>query len=74
MCKTLETLNIGKNILTDEFLFVIKDALKKNRVLLQLGIQSTELTCDGIVTLSEIIEINQVLQVNIKNFKVLRKI
>lgn len=74
MCKTLETLNIGKNILTDEFLFVIKDALKKNRVLLQLGIQSTELTCDGIVTLSEIIEINQVLQVNIKSFKVLRKI
>lgn len=74
MCKTLETLNIGKNILTDEFLFVIKDALKKNRVLLQLGIQSTELTCDGIVTLSEIIEINQVLQVNIKSFKILRKI
>lgn len=70
----METLNIGKNILTDEFLFVIKDALKKNRVLLQLGIQSTELTCDGIVTLSEIIEINQVLQVNIKSFKILRKI
>lgn len=62
LCKTLETLNIGKNILTDEFLFVIKDALKKNHVLLQLGIQSTKLTCDGIVTLSEIIEINQVLQ------------
>ncbi|CAK9834568.1 Protein phosphatase 1 regulatory subunit 37 [Anthophora retusa] len=62
LSKTLETLNIGKNILTDELLFVVKDALKKNRVLLQLGIQSTELTCDGIVTLAEIIEINQVLQ------------
>ncbi|XP_076640320.1 uncharacterized protein LOC143351997 isoform X2 [Colletes latitarsis] len=60
--KTLETLNIGKNTLTDELLFAIKDALKKNRILLQLGIQSTELTCNGIVTLSEIIEINQVLQ------------
>lgn len=60
--KTLETLNIGKNTLTDELLFVIKDALKANRILLQLGIQSTELTCDGIITLSEIIEINQVLQ------------
>ncbi|KOX67384.1 Protein phosphatase 1 regulatory subunit 37 [Melipona quadrifasciata] len=45
LSKTLETLNIGKNMLTDELLFIIKDALKKNRVLLQLGIQSTELTC-----------------------------
>ncbi|XP_054006910.1 uncharacterized protein LOC128891449 isoform X1 [Hylaeus anthracinus] len=62
LSKTLETLNIGKNTLTDELLFTIKDALKKNRILLQLGIQSTELTCDGIVTLSEIIEINEVLQ------------
>ncbi|XP_076758303.1 uncharacterized protein LOC143427754 [Xylocopa sonorina] len=62
LSKTLETLNIGKNMLTDELLFITKDVLKKNRVLLQLGIQSTNLTCDGIVTLSEIIEINQVLQ------------
>nr|XP_034190387.1 uncharacterized protein LOC117608843 isoform X1 [Osmia lignaria] len=62
LSKTLETLNIGKNMLTDELLFVIKDALKKNRILLQLGIQATDLTCDGIVTLSEIIEINQILQ------------
>nr|XP_012148006.1 PREDICTED: putative uncharacterized protein DDB_G0282133 isoform X1 [Megachile rotundata] len=62
LSKTLETLNIGKNMLTDELLFAIKDALKKNRVLLQLGIQATDLTCDGIVTLSEIIEINQILQ------------
>ncbi|CAL7941933.1 unnamed protein product [Xylocopa violacea] len=62
LSKTLETLNIGKNMLTDELLFIIKDVLKKNRILLQLGIQSTNLTCKGIVTLSEIIEINQVLQ------------
>lgn len=59
-------------MLTDELLFVIKDALKKNRVLLQLGIQSTELTCEGIVTLSEIIEINHALQVNIGSFKIVK--
>ncbi|XP_076221213.1 uncharacterized protein LOC116432963 isoform X2 [Nomia melanderi] len=62
LSKTLETLNIGKNVLTDELIFTIKDALKKNRILLQLGIQSTELTCDGVVALSEIIETNQILQ------------
>ncbi|XP_017880088.1 protein phosphatase 1 regulatory subunit 37 [Ceratina calcarata] len=62
LCKTLETLNIGKNLLTDDTLVAIKDALKKNRVLLQLGMQSTDLTCDGVITLSDIIETNQVLQ------------
>ncbi|XP_076652781.1 uncharacterized protein LOC143359034 isoform X2 [Halictus rubicundus] len=62
LSKTLETLNIGKNMLTDELIFTVKDALKKSRTLLQLGIQSTELTCDGVTALSEIIETNQVLQ------------
>ncbi|XP_076298241.1 uncharacterized protein LOC143217633 [Lasioglossum baleicum] len=62
LSKTLETLNIGKNMLTDELIFTVKDALKKSRTLLQLGIQSTELTCDGVAALSEIIETNQVLQ------------
>ncbi|XP_015428691.1 PREDICTED: uncharacterized protein LOC107185512 [Dufourea novaeangliae] len=62
LSKTLETLNIGKNVLTDDLILTIKDALMKNHTLLQLGIQSTELTCDGIVALSEIIETNQILQ------------
>nr|XP_033337483.1 uncharacterized protein LOC117226846 [Megalopta genalis] len=62
MSKTLETLNVGKNMLSDELIFAVKDALTKNRTLLQLGIQSTELTCDGVVALSEIIGTNQVLQ------------
>lgn len=51
-------------MLTNELLFIIKDALKKNRVLLQLGMQSIDLTCDGILALSEIIKINQILQVS----------
>ncbi|XP_033320438.1 uncharacterized protein LOC117217165 isoform X1 [Bombus bifarius] len=71
LSKTLETLNIGKNMLSDELLLIIKDALKKNHVLLQLGIQSTELTCDGIVTLSEIIEINHALQrIDLRNNRI----
>ncbi|XP_029178207.1 uncharacterized protein LOC114945991 [Nylanderia fulva] len=62
LSKTLETLNIGQNMLTDETLRVVNDSLKQNRVLLQLGMQSTELTCEGIITLAEIMETNQVLQ------------
>ncbi|KAG7208742.1 hypothetical protein KM043_014938 [Ampulex compressa] len=60
--KTLETLNIGQNMLTDEMLITVKEALKKNHVLLQLGMQSTELTCSGIVALSEVLETNKVLR------------
>lgn len=63
LSKTLETLNIGQNMLTDETLNIVNESLKQNRVLLQLGMQSTELTCDGIITLAEIMETNQVLQV-----------
>lgn len=58
-------------MLTNELLFIIKDALEKNPVLLQLGMQAIDLTCDGIVTLSKIIEINQVLQVNSKDLLIL---
>lgn len=63
LSKTLETLNIGQNMLTDETLSAVNESLKQNRVLLQLGMQSTELTCDGIIALAEIMETNQVLQV-----------
>lgn len=51
-------------MLTDETLSTVNESLKKNRVLLQLGMQSTELTCEGIITLAEIMETNQVLQVS----------
>lgn len=70
LSKTLETLNIGQNMLTDETLSIVNESLKQNRVLLQLGMQSTELTCDGIITLAEIMETNQVLQVKL-SFKYL---
>ncbi|KAK2578657.1 hypothetical protein KPH14_012146 [Odynerus spinipes] len=62
LSRTLETLNIGQNMLTSEMLITVKDSLKQNRMLLQLGMQSTDLTCSGIVALSDVIENNQVLQ------------
>ncbi|KAI4475579.1 hypothetical protein M0802_015100 [Mischocyttarus mexicanus] len=62
LSRTLETLNIGQNMLTSEMLITVKDSLKQNRILLQLGMQSTDLTCSGIIALSDIIENNQVLQ------------
>lgn len=52
-------------MLTDETLSIVNESLKQNRVLLQLGMQSTELTCDGIITLAEIMETNEVLQVKL---------
>ncbi|XP_015191378.1 PREDICTED: serine-rich adhesin for platelets isoform X2 [Polistes dominula] len=62
LSRTLETLNIGQNMLTSEMLITVKDSLKQNRILLQLGMQSTDLTCNGIIALSDVIENNQVLQ------------
>lgn len=63
-CKTLETLNVGQNILSNEVLHVAKDALQQNRTLLLLGMQSTHLTCEGAVALAEIIADNPVIQVS----------
>jgi protein phosphatase 1 regulatory subunit 37 len=61
--KTLETLNIGQNKLTNECLHVIKTSLQQNRTLLRLGMQSTHLTCEGVIALAECIEDNPVIQV-----------
>lgn len=61
--KSLVTLNVGKNAITNETIEEMKESLKKNHVLLQLGLQSTEITCDGIRVLVEILEANETLQV-----------
>jgi protein phosphatase 1 regulatory subunit 37 len=60
---SLEMLNIGHNNLTNECLHVIKDSLQQNRTLLQLGMQSTHLTCEGAIALAECIADNPVIQV-----------
>ncbi|KAK0160152.1 hypothetical protein PV328_007586 [Microctonus aethiopoides] len=60
--KNLETLNIGKNAMSDEFLEICKDSLKSNKYLLQLGLQSTGLILKSVMALAEIIEFNATLQ------------
>lgn len=70
--QSLETLNIGHNNLTNECLHVIKDSLQQNRTLLQLGMQSTHLTCEGAIALAECIADNPVIQVCEDNCVALR--
>uniref|UniRef100_A0A0C9Q6R6 PPP1R37_0 protein n=1 Tax=Fopius arisanus TaxID=64838 RepID=A0A0C9Q6R6_9HYME len=60
--KSLETLNIGHNGLSDDFLDICKEALKHNTVLLQLGVQATGLMNKGIMALAEIVGKNESLQ------------
>ncbi|XP_050535974.1 protein phosphatase 1 regulatory subunit 37 isoform X9 [Daktulosphaira vitifoliae] len=58
----LEMLNIGYNCLLDSTAEVIKIPMKKNKNILRLGLQSTQITCRGAQHLSEILEVNESLQ------------
>lgn len=53
---SLELLNIGKNILSNEFIEKIASSLKVNKILTSLGLQSAHLSCAGIVALSNILQ------------------
>lgn len=53
---TLEILNVGRNVLSNDFLTDVKSSLKGNTSLTSLGLQSAHFTCAGMKTLSEIIE------------------
>lgn len=53
---TLEILNVGRNVLSNDFLSNVKSSLKTNTSLTSLGLQSAHLTCAGIRTLSECLE------------------
>lgn len=53
---TLEILNVGRNVLSNDFLTDIKSSLKSNTSLTSLGLQSAHFTCTGMKTLSDIIE------------------
>lgn len=53
---TLEVLNVGKNILSNDFIANIKASLKANTSLTSLGLQSVHLTNEGVKTLSEILD------------------
>ncbi|XP_043267553.1 uncharacterized protein [Venturia canescens] len=60
--RSLETLNIGKNVVGNEIFELAQEPLIKSRSLLQLGMQSTNVTCKGALLLAGIIEKNRSLQ------------
>lgn len=62
-CKSLHTLNIGYNHLTDEVLISISATLPFTKTLNGLGLQNTLLTNLGITYLAETIPSNKSLQV-----------
>lgn len=53
---TLEVLNVGKNVLGNEFVSAIKASLCANESIAKLGLQSVHLTCSGAKTVAEVIE------------------
>lgn len=53
---SLEILNVGRNVLSNEFLTNIKQSLKTNTSVTNLGLQGAHLTCPGVKSLSEVIE------------------
>lgn len=53
---SLEILNVGRNLLSNDFLANVRDSLKTNTSLTSLGLQSAHLTCTGLRTLSECLE------------------
>lgn len=52
----LQIINFGQNPVGNEFLLEIKPTLKSNKSLSSIGLQATKLTCDGLMTLGEILQ------------------
>lgn len=53
---TLEILNVGRNVLRNDFLSNISTSLKTNTSLTSLGLQGAHLSCNGVKTLADILE------------------
>jgi len=49
--KSLETINLGHNNITNEGIHRLKDGLLQNKSLLRIGLQSSKLSCEGNNTL-----------------------
>jgi len=45
--KSLETINLGHNNITNEGIHRLKDGLLQNKSLLRIGLQSSKLSCEG---------------------------
>ncbi|KAL7047878.1 hypothetical protein ACKWTF_003134 [Chironomus riparius] len=52
----LQIINFGQNYIGNEFLVSIKSSLKLNESIISLGMQATNITCDGLKVLAEVIE------------------
>ena len=53
---SIEILNVGLNVLSNDFLTNIKSSLTANTSLTSIGLQSAHLTCTGVKTLADILE------------------
>ncbi|GCB67396.1 hypothetical protein scyTo_0000724 [Scyliorhinus torazame] len=51
----LETLNLGRNPLSNEGIHRLKEALIANRSVIRLGLASTAITCEGAIAVAEFI-------------------
>lgn len=54
--KYLQIINFGQNAIGNEFLVDIKTSLKMNDSVTSIGLQATNLTCDGLKILAEILQ------------------
>lgn len=52
----LQIINFGQNPIGNEFLVEVKSSLKCNKSLTSLGLQATQLTCEGLKTLGETLQ------------------
>ena len=48
--KSIETLNIGHNNITNEGIHRLKEGLLHNKSLLRIGLQAAKVTCEGKIT------------------------
>lgn len=52
----LQIINFGQNPIGNEFIAEVKSSIKVNKSLISLGLQATQMTCDGLKVLSEALE------------------
>ena len=45
--KSLQTLNLGHNNITNEGVFRLKDGMLRNKSLLRIGMQAVKMSCEG---------------------------
>lgn len=66
--KSLETLNIGHNNITNDGIHRLKDGLMQNKTLLRIGLQATKISCEGGCPLQYINRLFKSLQQPVSNY------